>query len=79
VTTTIPGCTDLVHDGSNGLLVPPKNPRALARAIRALLEDPTTRVRMGRNGRERVVSAFSTDRVISQTFQVYGDLLRNPS
>ncbi len=79
VTTTNPGCTDLVHDGSNGLLVPPKDPRSLARAIRTLLEDPATRMRMGRNGRERVVNAFSTDRVISQTFHVYEELLRNSS
>jgi len=79
VATSIPGCTDVIDDGSNGLLVPPKDPRSLARAIRTLLEDPVTRISMGRNGREKVVNEFSTNRVISQVFDVYKELLTSVS
>jgi phosphatidylinositol alpha-1,6-mannosyltransferase len=48
------GSTDLVHDGSNGLLVPPKNVEELAHALGRLLTDDSLRLRLGRRGAETV-------------------------
>ena len=75
VATAIPGCTEIVRDGENGFLIPPKDPGALAKAIRVLLEDPVLRRRMGKRGREIVVREFSAELVARQTLAVYRDLL----
>jgi glycosyltransferase involved in cell wall biosynthesis len=45
-------------DGAAGVLVPPRDPRALAAAIRDLLADPERAERMGRAARRRVLRAF---------------------
>jgi glycosyltransferase involved in cell wall biosynthesis len=48
----------IVVDGETGLLVPPRDPDALADAIVALMTDPAKRAAMGRAGRARVESVF---------------------
>jgi glycosyltransferase involved in cell wall biosynthesis len=75
VATDVPGCRDIVRHGTNGLLVPPKNPAALADAIALLLNDAPLRAAMGRRGREIAVNEFSEEQVIQQTLALYGQLL----
>jgi glycosyltransferase involved in cell wall biosynthesis len=58
VASGISGIPELVHDGVSGLLVPPGDPWALARALRLLHDDPGLRERLARAGRERVVREF---------------------
>ena len=43
VTTDMPGCREVVRDGENGFLVPPRDPAALAAAIERLVADPALR------------------------------------
>jgi glycosyltransferase involved in cell wall biosynthesis len=74
VTTDIPGCNDIVHHGENGLLVPPRDPDALAKAIRQLLDSPAERARMGATGRARA-GEFSREKVINETLKIYDQLL----
>ncbi len=78
IATRIPGCSDIVRHGENGLLVPVHNVQALATAIAALIEDPVRRTRMGRRGRAIVEAEFSEGMVIAETFKVYEDLLGAP-
>ena len=54
VATEVGGNAEIVHAGSNGLLVPPGDPAALAQALQALLADPARALAMGRAGHERV-------------------------
>jgi glycosyltransferase involved in cell wall biosynthesis len=75
VATDVPGCRDIVRPGTNGLLVPPKNPAALADAIAQLLNDAPLRAEMGRRGREIAVNEFSEEKVIQQTLTLYRKLL----
>jgi glycosyltransferase involved in cell wall biosynthesis len=75
VTTDSTGCREVVRHGENGLLVPPRDPRALAEAIATLLKDPALRARMGARGREIAVQEFSEERVVQETMSVYRDLL----
>lgn len=75
VTTDVPGAREVVQDGYNGLLVPPKDPIALANAIEQLIENPKLRQEMGHRGRERVQREFSTQIVVAQTMDVYHSLL----
>jgi len=74
VATDVPGCREIVIDGSNGLLVPVRDAPALADAIGRLLADPGLRVAMGRRGRELVEAQFSEERVVMQTLAVYREL-----
>jgi glycosyltransferase involved in cell wall biosynthesis len=77
VATAIPGCKEIVRGGENGFLIPAKDPGALAKAIRVLLENPDLRARMGKRGREIAESEFSADRMARQTLAVYQELLEN--
>jgi glycosyltransferase involved in cell wall biosynthesis len=75
ITTDVPGCREVVRHGVNGLLVPPRNAPALASAVRRLFESPAERVRMGRAGRDTVLTDFDQRLVFQKTFAVYRDLL----
>jgi glycosyltransferase involved in cell wall biosynthesis len=59
--------------GVTGLVVPPADPAALARAARVLLANPELRARMGENGRRRARDMFSPERMVALTEQVYGE------
>jgi glycosyltransferase involved in cell wall biosynthesis len=59
VATAVEGMPELVRDSETGRLVPPRDPAALADAILALLEDPTSALTMARAGRKRVEAHFS--------------------
>ncbi len=71
VTTAAPGCADAVIDGETGLIVPVRDPDALARALASLLADPQRCARMGEAGRKFVESRFSADLIINRTMAVY--------
>jgi glycosyltransferase involved in cell wall biosynthesis len=75
VTTDVPGCRDIVHDGDNGFLVPPRQAAPLADALERLIDDDDLRRRMGARGRERALAEFSVDIVAAQTLQLYDELL----
>jgi glycosyltransferase involved in cell wall biosynthesis len=76
VTTDVPGCRDVVEHGGNGLLVPPRDPVALADAIQTLLENPTLRRRLAESGRKRAEAEFSERSVVQAHLQIYADLAR---
>ena len=59
------------QQGVTGLLVPPRDARALAGALNRLLDDAELRAKLGRAARERVVREFSADRMVKLTRKVY--------
>ncbi len=71
VATDVPGCRQVVSHGENGLLVPIRNAAALADALCQLLEDAPLRKRMGLRGREIVEVEYSSDRIVSETLEIY--------
>lgn len=75
VATDVPGCRDVVQHGVNGLLVPPKDPQALAEAVLRLLNDPALRSIMGAEGRRLVVQRFSEHHIHAQTLALYSKVL----
>ena len=77
VATDVPGCREIVRQEVNGLLVPPRSSEPLARAIRVLLQSSGLRARFGRAGREIALSEFSERIVVSQTLDLYRDLLES--
>src|SRR5690606_4918283 len=75
VGSRVGGLLDSVADGRTGLLVPPRNPDALADAVRQLLDDPARAEEMGRRARRRAVERFSWERVALSTERSYGSVI----
>jgi alpha-maltose-1-phosphate synthase len=75
VASRVGGIPEVVVDGETGLLVPPEDPDALARAINELVADPARAARMGEAGRTRAVDEFGWDRVAEKTAALYRTLI----
>jgi glycosyltransferase involved in cell wall biosynthesis len=69
------GNPELVVDGESGILVPPREPAAMAAAIRRLLTDPALAARLARGGRERVERGFSSEVRIDRIEALYERLI----
>jgi len=69
VATRVEAIPEIVADGETGLLVPPRAPAALARAISALLADPARARRMGNAGRARALARFGWERAAHAMLQ----------
>ena len=76
VATAAPGTTEVVVDGETGLLVPVRNPPALAKAIRDVTDDRTLAARFGAAGRVRVESDFGVDSMVERFADLYERLAR---
>jgi UDP-N-acetylmuramyl pentapeptide phosphotransferase/UDP-N-acetylglucosamine-1-phosphate transferase/glycosyltransferase involved in cell wall biosynthesis len=72
IATDVPGCREIVRHQVTGLLVPVRDPVALADAITLLVQDPTLRWRLGAAARAHVVRHYSAEHVLAQTLAVYG-------
>lgn len=70
VATAVGGTPDVVADGC-GLLVPPRDPTALADAIARLLENELLSARVADAGRRRVVERYSFARTVGATQELY--------
>lgn len=71
VTTDVGGNREVVEDGVNGLLVPPRDPEALASAVHRLAADEAFAVRLGQAGRRRFEERFSLRQMLQQLETVY--------
>jgi glycosyltransferase involved in cell wall biosynthesis len=75
VATAVGGVPDLIDDGVHGLLVPPGDSGALARAVAELLADPASARRMGEHARERRRTEFDIDTLVRRLEDLYEELL----
>lgn len=75
VSTDVGGVSDVVSDGVNGLLVPPRDPESLAGAIVRLLSSEPSLPAMGAAGREAVYPKYSINRLVSDVREIYSDLV----
>lgn len=79
VSTDVPGCREVVRHGENGLLVPARDPEALATALELLLSNADLRSAMGRQGREIVLKEFSSVQIIGKVLRLYDSLVADKS
>jgi glycosyltransferase involved in cell wall biosynthesis len=77
VSTRVGQMAELVKDGVNGFLVPPRDVQALAGALERLVRDPALRYRMGEEARRTVATKFAFDEGISRYRAIYRRLLQN--
>jgi glycosyltransferase involved in cell wall biosynthesis len=75
VTTSMPGCGDVVRDGWNGFLVPPRRPDRLATAILDLLKDRRAARTMGERGAAPVREEFGLGVTVARYAVMYEELL----
>lgn len=73
VTTDVPGCRDVVRDGIEGLLVPARDPVALANALARVITDAALRDALAAAARVRAERVFGIDRIVEETLALYGD------
>ena len=76
VTADVPGCREVVRHEDNGLLVPVRDGRATADALRRLIADAGLRARMGQRSRERAVDEFSEEKFVADTLAAYAEVHR---
>jgi glycosyltransferase involved in cell wall biosynthesis len=76
VGSTVGGVPELVEHGKNGFLVPPREPIALAAAIRLLADNPDLRAQIGRRNRAQAEANLSWARVTTRYLSVYQGVLR---
>jgi glycosyltransferase involved in cell wall biosynthesis len=67
------GCAlgEIVENGKSGLQVEPRNPNALASAIRNILGDSGVAIKLGAAGRDRIEKVFSAERMVQETLKLY--------
>ena len=76
VATRVVGCVDAVEHGATGLLVPPRDERALGDAIRAYLRSGQLRLQHGQAGRARVLRDFRQEPIWDALYSEYVRLLQ---
>ena len=74
VCTNIMSLPEIVEDGKNGLLVPPRDPGALSEAILKLMSDESTCLRF-RNNNKAKAKFFSLEFIFPKILEIYGELL----
>ncbi|WNL45587.1 glycosyltransferase family 4 protein [Dyella sp. BiH032] len=74
ITTDVPGCREVVTDGVDGLLVPVRDAKALAQAIRRLDDDPALAQWLGEAAWAKAHAEFDERIVIRRTIDVYREL-----
>jgi D-inositol-3-phosphate glycosyltransferase len=75
VGSAVGGLLDTIQHGRTGLLVPPKDPRAVAAAAARLLGNPSLRAHMGAEGAARVRQEYTWPQVARTTLDVYARVL----
>ncbi len=79
VTTDVPGCKDVVDDGVNGFLCRVKDSVDLAEAIiKLIVLSEQERLKMGQNGREKVLTQFSDNIIIKKYQDTIEEVLAKP-
>lgn len=75
VATAAGGVLDIIEDGVNGLLVPCKDSKAMARAILQILSDRDKAKKMGLAARRRVTERFTVQQQVTAVQKLYDSIL----
>ena len=74
IATDVRGNRDIIHDKRNGILIPPRSPKIIAKTISMLLDDEELRRKLGENARRTIEKEYTWD-VISNKFLKYYESL----
>jgi glycosyltransferase involved in cell wall biosynthesis len=76
IATAAGGLSEIIVDGSSGLIIPPSDTAALCAALQRVLSDQQFAATLRDGGQRRIEEAFSIEQTISQTAALYSQLLR---
>lgn len=79
VTSDVPGCRDAIEPGVSGVLVPPRDARALAAAVQDLASDADRRQAMGQAGRALAEREFDIRKIVRKQLELYESLVPAPA
>lgn len=71
VATSVGGVPEVIENGLHGLLVPPRDPEAIAAAVLRVLSDPCLAMMLGRAAQQRIRARFSFDRLMTELHGLY--------
>ena len=74
VASDVGGLPEIIRDGETGVLVPPDDPAALARALAELADDPARRQRLGEAAAADVRSRFAPEKLAPRVMALYDGL-----
>ena len=74
VATRVGGIPEIVHDNINGLLVQPQSKKSLSDAMLKLIQNPSLREKLGKEGPKIVKRDFSVEKMVNGNLQVYRSL-----
>jgi glycosyltransferase involved in cell wall biosynthesis len=77
VASDVGGVSEAVQDGASGFVVPRNDAAAVARGLRALIEDPALRRRQGARGRAVFEARFNLAQTVAKTVAIYQSVLQN--
>lgn len=75
VVTDVGSLSEIVEDGTTGIVIPPRNTKVLAEAIITLLKDDNLRKFMGKNAYKKLKMDMSWDKIIKEIIRVYNLVL----
>jgi len=75
IASKLQGISEQIFDQEEGILVPPKNPSALAAAVIELVRDKELALRIGLAARRRVEDCFTVEKMVRETEDLYLSLL----
>ena len=75
VASSVGGVPEVIQHGQTGLLVPPRDPIALAHQVAELLREPAKGKTMGKAGRQVIAHHYSVDSMLTKTEELYAALL----
>lgn len=73
IVTSVGGMPELVVNNESGIVIPPCNPSALAKAISDLADNREKRLMLGQNARNRISTDFNIETTISKMLQLFRD------
>jgi glycosyltransferase involved in cell wall biosynthesis len=79
ITTDHPGCRDAIENEKTGILVEPRNAKAIEIAISNLLDDPDLLTKMGKAGRKLAEDFFDENKVVEAHYKIYHQYVKNTS
>ena len=79
IATSVGGIPEIISDGIDGILVPPKNINALSNAIVTLIEKENMRNELAQKGYEKFINEFTSAKMAKRTRAVYEEILSNSS
>jgi len=75
IATNVGGIPEIIENGMNGVIVPPKNPEAIANQIINLIKDPELRTQLGTKARETILEKYTSEKVVNEYIKVFNDVI----